>query len=317
MLGDSLIHNVSKQSHQSLYELNFFLTLLQSRPRKSLYLNIPETLIYGFGFQSATLICTDNSSSELVIEEGISSGGVYEIFQFFQEKIESGSPIAVLKTQPRSHDKCKILLTLRDLASAWENRKRYAEGIVIQRFINSGSPVKVAKVRYSLNSAFTSMKIFTRSRILAHLSQALNPLSRASGVRINENSNFLVKKKDLTKVKEEILDYAVRCQVLGLAQAIEKVYSAKKECKVDWVETSWVPDLKGVFFLVNVTFFKILYLVEKELPKAIRHFKNQSEDVSAFRVLFRSKKNVKSCKKIEKLRSSCQSVKTVKRVFLK
>lgn len=312
MLGDSLILNGSKHTTHRLYELNFFYTLLQAKPRSNLYLNIPETLIYGFGFNSATLMCTDTSTSELIIEENISSSGIYEIFQYFQEKLEPGSPIAVIKTQPRSRDKCKILSTLRDLASAWENRARYPDGIVIQRFISSGSFPKIAKVSYSLNSALTSMKIFVKSKNWAFLSQSLyQGVARVSGIRVNEENNFFIKQKDLTRVKEEIIDYGVKTQVIGLAHAIEKVISLKKECKVDNLETSWVLNSKGEFFLINVSFFKILYLVEKELPRVVKHQKHRSEDHLAFRVLFRSKKNVQVRVRSRNIRSQGQSMKSI------
>ena len=97
------------------FELKFYKELAAISKYAKIYLNIPELLIYGFGFKSPTLICTDYRTGEVLIKGNLSKQAISESFYlFYANSLQNpGFPIAVCKTKHSTSfkDKNNLLFT--------------------------------------------------------------------------------------------------------------------------------------------------------------------------------------------------------------
>ena len=80
-------------------EIDFFRFILEFCGSHKLKLNIPETLMYGFGVDQPALMYT-NETGYISIKNGISTVEVNEFFWLcdLRRDIPSGPPIAIIKT---------------------------------------------------------------------------------------------------------------------------------------------------------------------------------------------------------------------------
>ena len=297
MLGDSFIHSSHKNQSSNFSELNFFHTLFQVSERMSIFLSMPETFIFGFGFDKATLICSDRKTKELIFEHSLSASGIKEGFKYFKEVAVGMSPIAVFKTQSNLHDKCKVLYTVNDCVNMWDNCVKQGKAFVIQRFVYSGKLPKMFKSFYSLELEYIHKVVMLKKNksIIHGLSHLLPGLQKNISLNGVEDRQWIIRDKDFAEAQDVPTEFDIKSQVPHLVKIIEKFYSSNKNCRLDKLETVWILDKKENFFLVNVKSFRVLNIVFKPIQMKKRPSKNTSFHIqgdSGYRVVKRTKKSL-------------------------
>jgi hypothetical protein len=280
-------------SNSSLMELNFFSILYSVSKRMTIFLSVPETFIYGYGFEKPTLICTDKKNNELCFESNLSSAGIHEGFVFFKEIALENMPIAVLKTQNRMHDKCEALMTVKECQQIWDSSVKTNKNVCIQRYIYSGKFPKVIKVEYSIDDPISKALLIRKTgnihTKLQNAQSGLPGLHKVSTVKALEKRWSLIKKKEVCEIKEIGTDYALQSQVINLLQCVEKYYSSNKNCKVDSMVCCWTFDKNENYYFINMKSFKLLNIVYKPIQLGkVKHTKSSSmNDAQNFRILAR------------------------------
>ena len=296
MLGDSLIQNTSKSINSATFELNFFSILYQVSKRMTIFLSIPETFIYGFGFEKPTLICSDFKNKELLFEENLTPNGINEGFKYFKETSQLKAPIAAIKTQNGNHDKSSVAYSVQECQKAWDNCLKQYKDVVIQRFVYTGKAPKVYQVINSLDGLFQVTYAKKNNSIAKGISQLLPGLQRNSTIRLIEDRNWLIRKKDIVAAKEVSPEFELKRQVNHLGQIIEKFYSSNKDCKLDSLETTWVSDKSENLFLINVKYYRVLNIIYKPIQmrsrKVSKHFSVSRQNSGEYKVIKRGKKTV-------------------------
>lgn len=262
----------------------------------TIFLSIPETFIHGFGFDKATLICSDIKNKELLFEDSLSQNGIFEGFRYFKETSLPSSPIAVIKTQNGNHDKCQVLYTVAECQKTWENNTRQGKSIIIQRFVYTGKFPKVFQVNFSLDNSFKVTHCKKDNSMVKGITQLLPNLQRNSTIKLLEDRNWIIKKKDIVKSTEVTAEFEIKKQINHLGQVIEKFYSSNKGCKLDVLETAWLCDKSDNFFLINIKSYRILNIIYKPIQMKIRkpgkNFSVTRQNSGEYRIIKRTKKTV-------------------------
>ena len=198
------------------FELKFYKELADISKYTKIYLNIPELIINGFGFNSPTLMCTDYRTGELLIKESLSKQAISESFSLFTQNTEH--PIAVCKTKQKASfkDKNQIIFTPFECDYSWNYNSSQEKPLIIQRFIRNPLTA-IYKSEYS-----SSGKIKTY-------------LIRKKNAK-NLNQSIIFKKKNMERLKYLLLStdlcskYTVSAPIIDdkmiyLVYLIEKYYT--------------------------------------------------------------------------------------------
>lgn len=266
MLGDSLMQGVGKSVNSNIFELNFFSILYQVSKRMTVFLSVPETFIYGFGFDRPTLMCSDIKNNELCFEENLSSSGIHEGFVYFKEISQPNFPVAVYKTQTRSHDKCDVLFTVKECQTVWDSSIKSSKNIIIQRYVYSGKVPKLIKSDFIINEPLNKVTMYKKNtKITEKVSSLLPGLKRTSTMKIIEERACIIRQKEICQTKEIPIDYTLQSQIMNLTQVVEKFYSSSKNCKVEVLSSNWICDKKENYYFISLKSFKLLNIVYKPL----------------------------------------------------
>ncbi|CAG9311904.1 unnamed protein product [Blepharisma stoltei] len=120
-----------------------------------LNINVPDTLIFGYGFESPSLIYTDFDGS-LKIKTSLVASQIYTIIRIFEAHRKSNliSPLAIMKTPDSHYD--RIFMKANEIK--YELKDAYKHEAVIQRYIlPKGRKAFKIRIMWSLKE----LKIFT------------------------------------------------------------------------------------------------------------------------------------------------------------
>ena len=293
MLGDSLNLSSFKSLSQSTNELFFYWILFQISKRMKVYLTIPETFVFGYGFERPTLICTDIKTKELCFDDNLSQNGIHEGFVYFKEIAKPNFPIALHKYQSKNFDKCEPVFSVKDCQALWDFSWKSSKCIFLQRYVYTGTVPKLTKSAYSANENTIKAEVLKKNpKIVEKIIQLLPNLKRENSIIKLENRFSIITQKDACTVKEIEAEHSLTWQLNNIVLAIEKYYSSNKNCKVESLEANWLCCKKEYFF-ISLKGFKIVNVVYKPIP--IRHRGNRSicnkDKPYAFRVVARGKKS--------------------------
>ena len=256
---------MSDQNNYFKFEMNFFSIIYEIHRRKTIYLQIPDTLICGYGFASPTLFTTEISTGELIIKKKLSPEAVSECFAYFEEaEYDRFFPIAVVKISTGlEQDHCRVLFTASECQQKWDDYFR--KGRVIQKFIRNVNSLSLIKSSWS---SFTSR--FTATELLRHKN------IKSAGEVYKKSIGNIKRKAALKEVHRkhnrelfQILDDPVPCasspythstlekKVLYLVNSFEAYFLRNSNLKILSFDSDWIEDSSGQLHLITVKSYRI------------------------------------------------------------
>lgn len=233
------------------FELKFYKELSIICRHTKVYLNIPETIICGFGFKTPTLICTDYRTGEVMFNENLSKQAISEAFTLFAslETHGQGVPIAVCKSKYNStyRDKAQVLFTPAECNYLWEYNCSQSKGQAIQKFIKNHA-TGICKSEY-----------LTNSKIKTYLIRKDSDKNVNKSVILKKNAErlrFLIVGTDSVK-KYPISAPTIYNKMMYLVYLIEKYYLKEYNIKILQLKCNWIEDQTGKAYLLNLKEYKI------------------------------------------------------------
>lgn len=251
--------NENEKKNLLKFELEFYRLLFMISKHTKIYLNIPETIINGFGFSNPTLICTDYKTGELYIKEGLSKQAVSEIFLFFSRNITrpNKKPIAVIKTNYDSYykDSNDLIFTVDECESIWDNNTFQGKSQIMQKYIAT-TKVCVYRSEYLFSSR-------TKTYLI-------------SKKKDKSTSTSVMDRKEIEKLKYLILNNdnyrtcpvtvsVIDSKMAYLVYLIEKYIIRDYNTKIISLKCDWIIDKVGKFYLLNVKEYKIVKAYSRQL----------------------------------------------------
>lgn len=241
------------------FELKFYKALLKISKHTKLYLNIPLTIIYGFGFKTPALLYTDSRSGELLIKENLTSQSISYYFSLFalNKSHLDTSPIALCKTNHDSphQDKNHLLFTTSECQEIWT--KNISENIpqLIQKYIKNIS-ISIYDSEYSI-----AKKI--KTYLLRKNAERDSNKSTIFRKHAERTKHLLVKSDKVTKAL--VAAPAVDSKMMYLVYLIEKYFFQEYNIKISLLKCNWIEDINGKMYLLNLKQYKITSNFVKEI----------------------------------------------------
>ena len=228
-------------------ELGFFEVLKIIARRTKIQLTIPETFIFGFGFPSPVMLCTDYRTGELRIHDSASKGSVYEACAIFEELTSrrGGLPIAVHKLASTTYfkDTATPLFSAEEAYSTWNKFISQNRAQILQRFVLAGFKY-ASLVKATWNGQKVKKQVFANSSsIVGHplpdsqLDPNLDEVRRRC---------FVLRKTEGVKSWDLRIARNIDSKVMYLVSLMEKYYLPSSDFKVAFLEVDFMQDDKGV-----------------------------------------------------------------------
>ena len=248
------------------FEMNFFKILQEISKRTTIYLQIPETLISGFGFSSPTLFCTDQITGELIIKKDISPEAISECFNYLQEcESDPVFPIAAFKigiNGDQAH--AKVLFSAQECQQRWDERQN--SNRAIQRYIRNNNAIALVQTFWEgINSKFSAKEIVKHKNIKnihEEYKKTVSNVKRKSVAReIKSKANrdmFQILQGDKDCYENQFSFMALERKAMYLVNLIEKYFLIDSNLKISNIEADWIQDNSGLFYLIHVKKYRIV-----------------------------------------------------------
>lgn len=247
------------------FEMSFFKILHKISKVVSIYIQIPETIILGYGFNSPTLFATDNITGELIINEGLSKEAIEESFIYFAEQEnEQTFPIAIFKTGiSTDQDHCKVLFNSRECMVKWE--ETCSTGKAMQRYVRNGNTLAIIRATWdSVNCRLQASEIVKHKNIRA-AHEAIK--KSASSLKRNSILNEMTTKanRDLFQILENDKEFSSTAYMLTslerkmmyLVNLFERYFLRDNNLKIISLDADWIEDEQGKLNLISVKKYRI------------------------------------------------------------
>lgn len=258
---------------QRLEQLRFFQVLQTYAKRHPVRLNLPETIIQGFGIKKPT--CLRTTSQGLVISrEGLSTPDIINLLLTFSAQTRPGIPCAIAKQETSGQDHCMPLLTLKAGQIAWNRTLSQFQPIVIQRYLYNGTPCAfVLRVRYQPPLGYQSFHILQNLQELRgceadHYTELTEFLDRSSKP-IRLTHHFCVRTTSALTSFEfcpiEAID-SVKAQLEVLRQVLERGFLAQYDLSVLELEADFCQDSDAKWYFISLHSYKTELAVKRTIP---------------------------------------------------
>ena len=247
------------------FEMNFYNILSEILDRKSIYLQIPETIIKGFGFESPTLFCTDWSTGELLKKSEISAESLIESFKYFEEsEKDKNFPIAVIKIGiTPDQDHCKVLFSAQECQEKWEENLNSNQAI--QRYIRNGNTLSLIKSYWdSISPKCISKEIIkyknVKTAYKAYKKSAMvyRNKSMIEGVQSKANRDlYQILESDTNLTQNSCNLLVLNRKMMYLVNIIEKYFLQNSNLKVLSLNAEWIENTFGEVFLINLKNYRL------------------------------------------------------------
>lgn len=201
---NKLLDSFSKSNHQHQeFNLEFFKYLAELCETNKLFLPIPETIIIGYGFNSAVLLYNDEKGL-ICCEKDFSSMHLKVLIELFESYRvhnykETFGPLAILRKPDSNYN--RVLMKPGEIVLEWKNA--YKVNVIIQRFvINKGTKSSKFRVLAQGNSI----------KVLKIVNKARNDLENTDEVQGSKKNTYQGKLKNSdnepfidTKMKLDII----------------------------------------------------------------------------------------------------------------
>lgn len=241
-------------NHLFRLELGFYEILKTLSQRTQVYLTVPETFVYGFGFPCPTLICTDYETGEMVIKEGISQAGVYEACELFEQQSSrrGGLPIAVHKLAATIYlkDAATPMYTAQEAFGVWNKYLTQRRAQVIQRYVQAGV------IRTGLIKA-TWDGTRVHKTFLSNCSRTTTLFPTATTKSLLRPQHLLLGKSDGIRARDMKQDNGIDGKVRHLVMLLEKYYLPSEELRIGYLEADFMKDERGVWYALDSYFISV------------------------------------------------------------
>ena len=241
-------------NHLFRLELGFYEILKTLSQRTQIYLTVPETFIYGFGFPRPTLICTDYSTGALLIREGITQAGVYEACDLFEQQTgkRGGLPVAVHKLAASIYCKDVVspVYSAQEAFAVWNRYVGQSRAQVLQRYVQAGV-VRTTLIRATWDG------FHTHQQCLSNPSHSTSLFPASTNKELLRRKHLLLRKSDGIRVRDRRKDSEIDGKVRYLVLILEKYYLPSQELKVAHLEADFLEDEKGVWYALDSYFLAL------------------------------------------------------------
>ena len=256
-----------------LEQLRFFQVLQAYAKRHPVRLNLPETIIQGFGIKKPTCLRT-NSQGLVISREGLSTPDIINLLLTFRAQTRPGIPCAMAKQETDRQDRCMPLLTLKAGQIAWNRTLSQFLPIVIQRFLYNGTPCAfVLRVRYQPPLGYQSFHILQNIQGVVgceadHYTELTEFLDR-SAKQIRITHHFCVRSSSAFTSFEfcpiKSID-SVKVQLEVLRQVLERGFLSQYDLSVLEIEADFCQDSDAKWYFVSLHSYKTELTVKRTIP---------------------------------------------------
>lgn len=254
---------VGELNHLFKLELGFYEVLQVVAKRTKVFFTIPETFVLGLGFGTATLLCTDYETGELLVRDNITSSGLLDAFAFFEDlnKMKGNIPIAVHKLAATTYckDTCRAVFNAQDAASIWNTHESQGHAQVMQRYV-SGLAKRPAVIKAIWEQGKVTKTIISapaQKQKIANRSYELREIARKREIS-HTKGVYLVSTKSESAVKTDLpVAHSIDSKIIYLVTLLEKYYLPSPDLKIYSLEADFVQDEKGLCYMINMKSFKL------------------------------------------------------------
>jgi len=272
---------------QSLAQLRFYQILLAYSKRYQVRLNMPDTLIQGFGIKKPTWLRT-SPQGFLTSRSGLSSPeypptSIIAFLLVLSSHTKPGLPCAIVKQEAQTRDVCMPLMTLKAGQIAWNRMLGQTLPVLIQRFVYNGSPCAfLLRVRVQPSLNHTAYKILQNvqsvrespgedhyTELNLFLNQPGRKLFPETKARKSVAERLCVRSSTLPSF--EFCSIAcvesVRVQVETLKTVLERGYLAERGLSVLELEADFIQGNDAKWYFVSLHSYRTEVTVQRSLPK--------------------------------------------------
>lgn len=273
---------------QSLAQLRFYQILLAYSKRWQIRLNVPDTLIQGFGIKKPTCLRT-SSQGFLTSRSGLSSpeylpNSIIAFLLSLSSHTKPGLPCAIVKQESQTRDVCMPLMTLKAGQIAWNRMLGQTLPVLIQCFVYNGSPCAfLLRVRVQPSLSHSTYKVLQNVQGVrenpgedhyTELNLFLNQPGRKwfpeAKTRKSVAERLCVRSSSLPSF--EICSIppieSVRSQVDTLKTVLERGYLAERGLSVLELEADFIQGSDAKWYFVSLHSYRTEVTVQRSLPKA-------------------------------------------------
>lgn len=273
---------------QYLIQLRFYQVLVEYALKNQVKINIPDTIIQGFGVKKPTCIRT-NQHGFITIRAGLGSPeyclpSVIAFLLTLSSQSKPNFPCAIVKLESHSQDTCMPLLTLKAGQIAWNRMLGLQQPVLIQRFVYNGSPcVFVLRVKLQPSLSHVRFSILQNVRGVEGNTGEDHYLE-LNGFLGQSGGKSLLHPKRLTSVAERLCvrsrllqtyDFcpissieSVRNQTETIKTILEKVYLSKLGLSVLELEADFIQGPDAKWYFVSLHSYRTEVTVQRSLPKS-------------------------------------------------
>lgn len=273
---------------QSLVQLRFYQLLLAYSKKYQVRLNMPDTLVQGFGIKKPTCIRT-SPQGFLTSRSGLSSpeyllSSIIAFLLALSSHTKPGLPCAIVKQEAQARDICMPLMTLKAGQIAWNRMLGQALPVVIQRFVYNGTPCAFllrVRIQPSLNHTvyrilqnvqgvgekpgedhYTELNLFLNQPGRKWFPEAKTRNSVAARLCVRSSTLHSFEYCSISPIE------SVRTQVETIKTVLEKGYLAERGLSVLELEVNFVQGSDAKWYFVSVHSYRTEVTVQRSMPKA-------------------------------------------------
>jgi hypothetical protein len=247
------------------FEMNFYKVLSSISKKISVYINIPDTILLGYGFKTPTFFTTDPDSGSVVIKKRLTPDAIKEIFAYFEEdKTDGLFPIAVLRTGGNpTKDYSKVLFSAHECLQKWQEST--SKNISIQKYIKNGNILSLIKSSWDNIASKSTLKELIKHKNVKYVYKNQKKKNLANKrksilkeLRFKDNREiYQIVEEDKNYVINDFNMHILERKLVYLVNLIEKYYLFDRNMKIISIDVDWIQDSSGNVYLINVKNYRI------------------------------------------------------------
>lgn len=281
-----------KNRAQSAAQLRFHQVIQNYAKHHPVKLNLPETIIQGFGLKKPTSLRT-NTQGLVVCREGLSTpeycpnSMINILLTFSSQGKKPGIPCAIVKQEISGRDLCLPLMTLKAGQMAWNRMLSQFQPIVIQRYLYNGTPCAfVLRVRYQPTLSHVTFQILQNNLPVARKTETDQYLELAEFLdksALKRSRYDFIPSEDstadrfLVRTTTNLSSYeycqispidSVRAQVDTIKTILEKGLLAQFDLSVLELQADFCQDSDAKWYFISLHSYKTELAIKRTLPFA-------------------------------------------------
>ncbi|CAG9322607.1 unnamed protein product [Blepharisma stoltei] len=271
---------IKEKNIRSKVQLEFMDTLLQviAKSPHKISLNIPETIIYGYGNQEPYMVFT-NDLGHLISVKASKISLIHRFFKRCYFLKRNPFPIIVYKSDKGNlMDSCSTIMSIKEGIDLWKSKLKAEEPVLIQRYV-APCAMYISKLRafYLPSKGFVQCKLMkNKININGEITSSIRGTPKRRSVIFNEDilkqpfgndDKFLIRKSEFMHYDEA--DFPINSSIHNQLEALKAIIEKGNlygKINVMEILADFVQDYDENWYFINMVGFKTEKIISGITP---------------------------------------------------